>query len=313
MPSRYAQDAARLKAEIVARVEAGEPLRAVCASPGMPVAPTVRTWAKVDPLFGEALAAARRRGTWRRLWAFDEARAAAFLARAQAGEPIKSLLGQPGMPTRRTYDRWRTAQAPFAEATFALSKRRDAKLGEQGYARWRAFDQALADRIIVRMHGGLSLKAVLKADPELPGRNIVARWRREQPQFGRVLRMIAAAQRAAMKPVPELLAEEVVSHILQGGTFASFSRLPGGWTHGTLRRWLRDPNFAAQVARACDGRDAWMHEDMLRVVESTPPGPVREMNRGVGRMSQHLARLGQRAHPPKQKNLGPRLRGDERD
>jgi hypothetical protein len=52
MPSPYAQDALRLKAEMVARVDAGEHLRAVCASPGMPVESTVRTWARADSLFG---------------------------------------------------------------------------------------------------------------------------------------------------------------------------------------------------------------------------------------------------------------------
>ena len=124
MPRPHAQDARRLKAEIVARVDAGEYLRAVCASPGMPVESTVRTWSRTDPHFGEALAAARRRGTWRRHCAYDEARAGAFLARARAGETIRSLLGQPGMPSQRTYTHWNRTQAPFAEATFALRQRR---------------------------------------------------------------------------------------------------------------------------------------------------------------------------------------------
>src|SRR5258708_1733865 len=127
MPSQYRHEASRLKTEIVARVDAGDTLRAVCASSGMPAGDAVRRWARTDPLFGEALAAAYRRGTWRRLWAFDEAKAAAFLARARAGEPVKSLLGQPGMPSREIYRRWKTAQPAFAEAVFALLRRRDAQ------------------------------------------------------------------------------------------------------------------------------------------------------------------------------------------
>ena len=61
------------------------------------------------------------------------------------------------MPSRPTYDRWRTAHTPFAEAAFALRHRRDAQIGERGRARRRVIDQALADRIIVRMRKGLSL------------------------------------------------------------------------------------------------------------------------------------------------------------
>jgi hypothetical protein len=186
MPSPYHRDAPRLKAEIVARVDAGEHLNAVCASPGMPCALSVRTWSRADPLFGEALEAARRRGTWRRLWVVDEAKAAAFLARARAGEPIRSLLGQPGMPSQTAYRRWKIAQAPFAEAAFALLQRRDARTGEMGRARRRDFDPAVADRIVVRLNKGPGLKALLATDPELPSRKVVARWRREQPEFDRV-------------------------------------------------------------------------------------------------------------------------------
>src|SRR5437899_6558701 len=165
MPSPYARDAPRLKGEIVARVEAGEAVRVVCASPGVPSEYTVRKWARADAAFGDALAAAQRRATWRRLWAFDEAKAAAFLARARAGEPIHTLLGQPGMPSRGAYRRWKAAQAPFAEAAFALLQRRDAQIGERGRARRRAFDPVLAGRIVARLHKGLRLEDLLTRDP----------------------------------------------------------------------------------------------------------------------------------------------------
>ena len=195
MPGPYAQDTPRLKAEIVARADAGEYLRAVCASPGMPSEQTVSNWARADGMFGEALAAAQRRGTWRRLYAYDEAKAAAFLARARAGETINSLIGRPGMPSRATYTYWNRTQASFAEATFALRRRRDARTGDMGRARRKAFDQAVADKIIVRFNRGPTLKALLASDPELPSRDVVMRWRREQPEFDKVLKMITAGKR----------------------------------------------------------------------------------------------------------------------
>ena len=299
MPSAYRRSATRMKAEIVARTAAGEVQRAICAAPGMPTAHTVRNWAKADPAFGEALAAARRRGDWVRLWGFDEAKAAAFLARARAGEGVHALLGAPGMPTRKQYDRWRASQPAFAQAAFALLKRRDAGLGERGRARRRDFDPALADRIIVGLHKGLPrglrLEDVLAADPALPCKPVLRRWRREQPQFDRVLRMIFSAWRArrgALRPVPDFLAEDICSHILEGGSFASFERLPGAPSRQTPRRWVKnDLRFADQVAWACEGRDELFDELIYEAARRTPPGPLAEMKRAIGPLSRQQTRL----------------------
>jgi hypothetical protein len=299
MPSPYRRDAARLKAEIIARVEAGEPQRAICAAPGMPGAQTVRNWAKADAGFAEALAAGRRRGEWTQLWGFDAAKAAAFLARAQAGEGVHALLGAPGMPTRKQYDRWRASQPAFAQAAFALLKRRDAGLGERGRARRRDFDPALADRIIVRLHAGLPrglrLEDVLAAGPALPCKPVLRRWRRERPEFDRVLRMIFAAWRArrgALTPVPDFLVEDICSHILEGGSFASFERLPGAPSRQTLRRWLKnDLHFADEVAWACEGRDELFDELIYETARRTPPGPLAEMKRAIGPLSRQQTRL----------------------
>jgi hypothetical protein len=168
-------------------------------------------------------------------------------------------------------------------------------LGEHGRARWRGFDQGLADRIIVGLHKGLRLEEVLAADPELPCRPTLARWRREQPEFDRVLRMIFAAwraRRASVAQVPSVLVEEIVDHIVEGGSFASFSRLPGGPSRVTLRRWLRaDPDFAAEVAEACEWREEWYREEIGEIARRTPPGPLTQMKRSVGPLQRHLVRL----------------------
>lgn len=294
MLSPYHQDAARLRAEILSRVEAGETVRAVCASPDLPNEWTVRKWARADAAFREALTVARRRGTERRLYAFDEGKAAAFLARARAGEPVHSLIGQPGMPSRYVYRRWKMTEAPFAEAVFALQQRRLAHFILQAKVR-RDFDQALADRIIVALnkgfHTGVGLQAVLDADPELPCSRTLKRWRREQPLFDKALRAMISARRRAVKPVPEAMVEAVVAHIVEGGSFASFGRLPGRPTPQTLGRWLRDPNFAAAMAQACDWREDWYHDQIEEILERTPPGPLREMKRAVAPLRQQLARL----------------------
>ncbi len=253
----------------------------------------MRNWARADAGFGAALAAARRQGTWRRLWAFDAAKAAAFLARAWAGERVNALIGQPGMPSRCVYTHWNATHAPFAEAVAALRRRRDAQLGERGRARRRAFDPALADRIIARLNEGtpeeVRLEDVLLADPALPCWETMMRWRREERAFDQALRMTISARRAAVLPVPEPLVDEVVDHIAEGGSFLSFSRLPGGPSQGTLRRWMRDPKFADAVARACVWREAWYQEQIDHIALTMPPGPVREMDRAIGPLRRRLA------------------------
>lgn len=298
MPSQYRRHAPRLKAEIVARTLGGEALRAICAGPGMPGPQTVRNWAFADPAFGAELAAARRRGAWARLCAFDEAKAAAFLRRARAGAAINGLLKAPGMPSRRTYRYWCATQAAFAEAVFALRKRRDQGIGAHGRARRRAFDPGLADRIVAALFKGLpqglTLEAVLAADPALPCRPVVTRWRRENAEFDTVLRMVfagARARRAAAYRVPQWLSEDICEHIVTGGSFASYCRA-GGPSRTTLRRWVRvDPAFAAEVARACELRDDWLHEQVIDIAMRTPPGPIAQMNRAIGPLLRQMTRL----------------------
>ena len=138
---------------------------------------------------------------------------------------------------------------------------------------------------------GVWLEDVLTGDPELSCWETMMRWPREQPEFDRVLQMMISARRAAMKPVPELVVEDVVDHIVEGGSFASFSRLRGAPSQGTLRRWMRDPNFAEAVAQACEWREYWYQDQIEDIVTRMPPGPVREMNRAIGPLLRQLVRL----------------------
>lgn len=292
MPSTYARNLPSLKAEIVSRVDAGERMRRICAGAGMPTPQTVANWATADALFAAELAAARRRGQWRRTQAFDEDAAAAFLARARAGEGVHALLREAGMPGRGLYDRWRAGQAPFAEATLALRARSNARLGAQGRARFRAFDGALADRIVVGLSSGARLDAVLAADPALPCRPVVRRWRRENRAFDAVVKRILAAWRAHRAArVPEILVFEVTEHIRDGGSFASLTRA-GGPSRTTLRRWYRrDPAFARAVDAACDDREESLEFELWVAAERVVPGPPREMTRQIAPITREIARL----------------------
>lgn len=314
MPSPYRRDVPRLKAQILARVGAGEALRGIGTEAGMPGAQTVRNWARADVGFASELSAARRHAGWMKRCAYDQGKAAVFLARAGAGETIGSLLGAPGLPSAANYRHWKASFPPFAEAARALLKRRDARLGAQGRARRRAWDPVLADRIIVGLNKGVRLDDLLAADPALPSRPILTRWRREQPAFDRVLRIIFAAwrrRRPATARMPQARIDAVAAHIVEGGSFASFSRLPGGPSRTTLRRWVRvDAGFAAAVAVACEHREHWYEDQIQMASEAAGPADLIARRR-IGRLKRQLTRLRHRPGTPHRH--GPRADKGEPD
>ena len=293
MASPYRRDVARLKAEVVARVGAGETTRGIGAGSGMPCVDTVWRWTLADPAFAADLAAARARAAALEL-RYDPAVAAEFLARAQAGEAVNDLLRAAGMPSRRTYRHWQATEASFAEAVAGLRARRDRAIGARGRARFRAFDAALGDRIVLAVYAGMTLEEALASDAVLPCRPTLRRWRREAPQFDRALKEAFAERRerwgVARDCVPEVT-EDITHAIAVGHTFASIAR-DGGPSRTTLRRWVAArPDFAAAVARACELRDDWFNEQVVEVAMRTPPGGMREAKKAVGPILRHMTRL----------------------
>lgn len=252
MPSPYARNRRALKAEIVAQVGAGQSLRAMGAGPGMPCAHTVRKWALADPRFAAELAAARARQRDRRGRALDEAKAAASLARARS----------------------------------------NAALGERGRARRLGFDPRLAERIIERLMTGARLEAVLRADPELPCRPTLRRWRREAPVFDAALKEVfTAVRRRRERTVPPALAAFVAEAIKDGETFAGLAR-EGLASRTTLRRWYRaDAAFARAVDDACDEREETLDFELWVAAERVMPGPPKEMTRQIAPITRRIARL----------------------
>ncbi|MDB5423481.1 MAG: hypothetical protein JWQ29_897, partial [Phenylobacterium sp.] len=225
----------------------------------------------------------------------DAAVAATFLARARAGEAINDLLREAGMPGRRAYRRWQATQAPFAEAVLALRQRRDREIGRHGRARLRTWDPRLAEAILTAVSGGATLEAALAADPALPCRPTVRRWRREQPEFDRMLRMIFAqwrARRYAARGCTPELAEAILGRIVEGASFASLGREPAMPSRQTLRQWVRvRRDFAAEVARACELREEWLHDEVVHIALRMPPGSVTAGKRAIGPLLRQMVRL----------------------
>lgn len=270
---------AHLKAEIIARVAAGETVTAICsAGAGMPCAASVQVWRRKDAGFAADLAAARRKGDWMRRLAFDEGVAAAFLARVAAGEGIRGLLGKPGMPSQGTYRHWRRTQVGFAGDLYAVRQAREQIRLRGLKGRYRAFDQAAADRILLAVMRGGNLRRMLETDPSLPCRAVLYRWRAGEPLWDRALKMAMKAGRLARGRArsvagctPELT-EEVGERIAAGASLRSLGAEPGMPCARTLYSWVdKSPAFAAEVAMAADWREMFLNDQMIDICERNGP------------------------------------------
>jgi transposase-like protein len=305
-----------LKAEIVARVAAGETVRGICEAAGMPTKASVQVWRRADPAFAAALAEARPRGAWRRELMFDEAVAAAFLARVAAGERVADLLARPGMPSQRAYRFWRRTDVGFQEALWRLRGHNYARRTGSGHGRWRGWDEAVADRITLAVMRGAVLRRFLASDPALPCLAVVERWRRETPEWDGALRLAMKAGRLArgraVEPVvgpdgrtargararctPELV-EEICDRIVEGGSLRSVAQDPDMPCARTLYAWVaKRPEFERQVLEACRWRDEWLNDQMLEICDRNGPLGLAKTKREVRplqfRMNQFSKRPG---------------------
>lgn len=296
MNDPYEERRPALKAEIVARVGAGETVKDICAGPGpgLPSAATVERWAEADPAFGEALAAARGRARARRD-AYDPLRAQAVLDRLSTGETIEAVLADPAMPSRRLYRAWLADQAPFAEAVhrFRLARAEARTLRLRN--RRRAFDQTVADRIIVRTSRGEPLRRMLAADPALPSLAVVARWRREQPDFDVALRIIGRVQsargRRAVTYTPDLRVR-IVTRVREGASLVELGREAGMPCARTLYKWLKSrPEFAAEVSWAREDRKV-ADDGLVRLAEAVTPDMRTEGSVAIERVARLRRRGG---------------------
>ncbi len=258
MPARaYADTHPQARQQILDRVTAGETMAEICADPGMPSYGSLYAWTRADPNFAAALANARLRGD--RSLAFDEAKAKAILARLAAGEGIVSILRDPAMPSRRVYRHWRMTQGEFGGEVWRLNQVKFAERARRGAARFRPFDQALADKIVARVARGEGFQVMLNSGQGLPCRNVVIRWRKAQPEFDQALtialKVARRRRRQAQAACPDHLLEAICEGIAEGGTLHGLSKLPDMPCAATLYAWMRTrPDFAEAVGRAKEER-----------------------------------------------------------
>lgn len=271
----------------------------MCADDGMPDASSVRGWARRDAGFAAELAAARRKGDWRRRFAYDEEKGAAVIARLAAGALIAEVLREPGMPSWRTYTYWRRSHMHFAAE---LGRVREARApmrlaGLRG--RYRPFDPAVAQRIYARLWTGERLRAVLRSDPAFPSLSVLARWRREDAAFGAGVAFVLGAWRKKPRParrrLTPALREAILDGIVLGESLRSLGRREDMPCAATLYAWVRkDEAFAAAVAQACVDREDLYRDQLLAIAERVKPGGVGAARREMGPLWGRLKRLRRR-------------------
>ncbi|HVI31131.1 hypothetical protein [Phenylobacterium sp.] len=292
-----------LQTELLQRVASGETMASVCAAPHMPSYVAFRLWALADPAFAEALRTARLQGAWRRRYLFYEARAQAVLVRVRAGGKLHEVLSAPDMPSRRVFAYWRATQPHIAEELHRLHQDRRAEHSHRNHPRFRRFDPALADRILVRVGRGAGLERTLAADPELPCRAVVRRWRTENPDFEQELKVALAVghrhARLRARCTPELI-ETVAHRIRQGASLANLGLRRDMPCRATLYAWMRTcPEFGDAVEQACHAREQELSERMVEIAMACTPQTAGRAGRRVAAIRRRLGRLSRIPGQPK--------------
>lgn len=174
-------------AAFLARYRAGERIDVILRDPKMPSRHVLDHWRRTDVGFGEAVEMARRAMEPHRLRGLRAARtpqpwdariADKVLFRVGQGEPLKTLHKiDPTLPGRGVVDRWRRERPDFDEAM-----RVNLKAGRRKRRTSRRRCAALADMVLDRIATGASLNS-LGRQPDMPSRETLSRWVREQPDF----------------------------------------------------------------------------------------------------------------------------------
>ncbi|WP_340645738.1 hypothetical protein [Phenylobacterium sp.] len=251
-------------------VEKGARLEQLDARPGFPSRQTIYRWAKADQGFADRLMYARQ---WRRGMevsatagpVFDPERAEAFLMEVRRGAAIREVLRRPEFPNRRRLKRWTSERPDFAQALQAAS----AVARKIRLRKWAWYDETIADEFIRRVAFG-EFVADVEADPALPSRPILARWRRMRPDFDKALQVAKLSGRRHRLHNPRRLTEglfdQILTRLTTGVCLRDVARDPKMPCYSSLMYWqARNPEFAKMLTWARDeGRWALGAEKVAR-------------------------------------------------
>lgn len=291
--------------EILARMARGERVTDICREPGMPRVDSVGALAKRDPFFAARYQDAKARGDYARKARVDPVRAAEVMRRLAEGERMHAVLGRGGMPSKRTWKLWLQNAPDLAEAHFIA--KRDARFARGAIRSRKAhrdFDPAIADRIVARCYAGATLRRLREAVPEAPSMPVLTRWRREQPEFNRALKIVlrlAHAHRQRTRLCNDAMIEAITDRVLAGETLRAIARDPAMPCGTTLNTWSHTrPDFYVALEAALRLRADMLADDAVDEAEAGRPGAAKAFRR----LRQKVERLDAKAG-----RVGPRGRG----
>jgi hypothetical protein len=183
--SRYTPQMGRV---ILARIEAGETVKQLCADPRMPSYATVYQWVRVDEEFGAAWMDLRARQARQAI--ADDAQAAAH----------------------------RASLRTFKESLGVARRRRGGKRS--------SYTAAAGGKICRRVAAGAALSHVL-AEPGMPSSKAVYRWLKTQPAFRRAYHQACWARMRELQFQIDLAVDRVAETYDLAGGKAAVARLEG--------------------------------------------------------------------------------------
>lgn len=181
---------------------------------------------------------------------------ARILDRVAAGERLKPLCRQPGMPSYEAVYGWTRRDRALDEALAAAMRQGRLVRGD-------TFDEARAQALLDRLRAGETLQQLTRHPcPPMPNAGRLELWRTLRPDFDEQLRRVLAAARVqrghataarlrpAYRPFTQAEGDRVLVRVGRGEPLASLAEadptLPPAWL---VRLWRREaPEFAADLA-----------------------------------------------------------------
>jgi len=272
-------------------------VRGAAKMPGMPSRATIWRWGRDVPDFARQMAEARVEGRV----LVQQARAAdhtayvdwlaqEVLSEVKLGRRIEDLVRRPQGPTLTRLRAW-SRRRPEFRAALAEAKRMGRRMRPLPWP----FDEAVGDRILLRLNKGETLPQIV-ADPGMPGLRALRRWRRAEPNFGGAMRRamrVGSRTRAreASMCTPELTAR-VAERIELGESLHSVAKRPGMPSHGAMYGWMKSRRaFAAAVQKACGEREWILREQALMRLDGEPDAEIDRFLGSIGAVRRRVSTM----------------------
>lgn len=295
--------------EIVSWMRKNTGVRGASKMPGMPSRATIWRWGRDVPTFARQMAEARAEGLdfvqqarAADRAAFNSALADDVVTQVRYGARIADVARRPQGPSLRRLTAWKKAHPEFRAALRAAVRmaRRNRPLP------W-PWDEATADRILLRVMRGETLPAILR-EPDMPGPRAMRCWRAAHPDYDTALRraMVRGQRVRGAAQTGELctpkLTKRIADRIAAGHSLRSVAGRRGMPSRGTLYGWMkRRPEFAEAVWAACDEREWILREQALMRLDGLSEARIAAVIRSIGGRKQRVSTMPQR---PGEKHRG---------